>query len=191
VLYVPDHAAPFLDVARVRAALAGTRLADVRYVAETASTNADAAGLLGDPAAAGATLVAEFQHAGRGRKPGRAWLAPTGSALLFTTILPDAIPADSLCSIPFWAALSFSDGVEAGVYRGETETRRLWGTFFEVFDRVVVEPLEFIEQGDHVVVPHHLRAWGRDGLAVDAHAVVVFTLREGRIVELRPVIGGG
>jgi ketosteroid isomerase-like protein len=80
---------------------------------------------------------------------------------------------------------SRSRGVEAGVYQGEAQTRGLWSTFFEVFDRVVVEPLEFIEHGDHVVVPHHLRASGRDGLTVDARAVVVMTLREGRIVELR------
>lgn len=79
---------------------------------------------------------------------------------------------------------SRSDGVEAGVYRGEMETRRLWSTFFEIFDRVVVEPLEFIEHGDHIVVPHQLRASGRDGLTVDARAVVVMTLREGRIVEV-------
>ena len=80
---------------------------------------------------------------------------------------------------------SRSDGLEAGIYRGEAQTRRLWATFFEAFDQVVVEPLEFIEHGEHVVVPHHLRAAGRDGLAVDARAVVVSTLRNGRIVEMR------
>jgi hypothetical protein len=75
---VPDDDAPFatLNAERVRAALAGTHFADVRAVRETASTNDDAAALLGDPAAAGATLVADFQTAGRGRKPGRSWLAP-------------------------------------------------------------------------------------------------------------------
>jgi BirA family biotin operon repressor/biotin-[acetyl-CoA-carboxylase] ligase len=103
-----------LDVARVRAALAGTRFADVRYVTETASTNDDAAALLGDPAAAGATLVAEFQTAGRGRKAGRSWIAPAGSALLFTTILPNEIAAGALWAVPFWAALAVADGVEAG-----------------------------------------------------------------------------
>jgi BirA family biotin operon repressor/biotin-[acetyl-CoA-carboxylase] ligase len=116
---VPDDNAPFtardaLDVARVRAALAGTRFADVRYTAMTASTNDDAAALLGDRSAAGATLVAEAQSAGKGRKPGRAWIAPAGSALLFTTLLPDAIPAAALWAVPFWTALAVADGVEAG-----------------------------------------------------------------------------
>jgi BirA family transcriptional regulator, biotin operon repressor / biotin---[acetyl-CoA-carboxylase] ligase len=116
---VPDDDAPLpsappLNAARVRAALAGTRFADVRYVRETASTNDDAAPLLGDPAAAGATLVAEMQTAGRGRKAGRAWIAPAGSALLFTAILPDAIRTDALWAVPFWTALAVADGVEAG-----------------------------------------------------------------------------
>ncbi len=101
-----------LDAARVREALAGTRFADVRAVRETASTNDDAAALLGDPRAAGATLVAEFQTAGRGRKAGRSWLAPAGSALLFTTILPEPVATTALWAVPFWTALAVADGVE-------------------------------------------------------------------------------
>ena len=109
------HAAPRpLDVVRVRDALAGTRFSDVRAVRETASTNDDAAALLGDPSAAGATLVAEFQTAGRGRKAGRSWIAPAGSALLFTTILPVAVATDALWAVPFWVALAVADGVEEG-----------------------------------------------------------------------------
>jgi len=50
---------------------------------------------------------------------------------------------------------------------------------------VVVEPLEFIEHGESVVIPHHLHAWGRDGLEVDAHSTVVLTIRDGRIIEMR------
>jgi BirA family biotin operon repressor/biotin-[acetyl-CoA-carboxylase] ligase len=111
---VPDDDAPLLDAQRVRHALAGTQFADVRAVRSTGSTNDDAAALLGDPSAAGATLVAEFQTAGRGRKPGRAWLAPAGSALLFTAILPVKVAADALWAVPFWAALALADGVEEG-----------------------------------------------------------------------------
>ena len=109
---MPDEDAPLLDAARVRAALAGTRFADVRAVRETGSTNDDVAALLGDPSAEGATLVAEFQTAGRGRKAGRRWIAPAGSALLFTTILPVAVATDALWAVPFWTALAVADGVE-------------------------------------------------------------------------------
>jgi ketosteroid isomerase-like protein len=80
---------------------------------------------------------------------------------------------------------SRSNGLEAGIYRGEAATRRFWNTFFEAFERVVVEPLEFIEHGESVVVPHHLHAWGRQGLEVDAHSTVVFAVRDGRITEMR------
>jgi BirA family biotin operon repressor/biotin-[acetyl-CoA-carboxylase] ligase len=119
---VPDDDAPLparggatvLDAARVRAALAGTRFDDVRAMRETGSTNDDAAALLGDPRAAGATLVAELQTAGRGRKAGRRWIAPAGSALTFTTILPVVVAADALWAVPFWTALAVADGVEAG-----------------------------------------------------------------------------
>jgi BirA family biotin operon repressor/biotin-[acetyl-CoA-carboxylase] ligase len=117
---VPDDDAPLtgfgepalLNVVRVREALAGTRFADVRYLHETASTNDDATALLADPHAAGATLVAELQTAGRGRKPGRSWIAPAGSALLFTAVLPVAVTAEALWAVPFWAGLAVADGVE-------------------------------------------------------------------------------
>jgi len=115
---VPDGDVPLsrniFDAARVRAALEGTRFHDVRTVRETGSTNDDAAALLGDREAFGATLVAEFQSAGRGRKAGRSWIAPAGSALTFTTILPLLVAADTLWAVPFWTALAVADGVEEG-----------------------------------------------------------------------------
>jgi len=107
---VPNQTAP-LDAAEVRAALAGTRFADVRYLAQTGSTNADANALLGDVAARGATLVAEYQSAGAGRK-GRRWFAPPGAALLFTAILPESIPVAALWAVPFWTALGVATAVE-------------------------------------------------------------------------------
>ena len=111
---MPNDDAPLLDAARVRTALAGTRFADVRAVYETTSTNDDAAAVLGDPSADGATFVAEYQTAGRGRKAGRTWIAPAGSALLFTAIIPGTVSAEALWSVPFWAALAVADGVEEG-----------------------------------------------------------------------------
>src|SRR5271165_1565333 len=60
----------------------------VRNVAETGSTNDDAASLLGEAGAPGLVIVADYQSAGRGRRA-RNWVAPRGSALLFTAILPE------------------------------------------------------------------------------------------------------
>jgi BirA family transcriptional regulator, biotin operon repressor / biotin---[acetyl-CoA-carboxylase] ligase len=96
------EAGPYEDVARE---FAGTAFGSIRYVEETESTNADAAGLLGDERFGGHTIVAEYQSRGAGRK-GRAWLAPAGSALLFTTILPRDVGAENLWSVPFWVALA-------------------------------------------------------------------------------------
>ena len=79
-------------IVAVQAALVGTPFATVRYLAQTGSTNEDAAALLGEPAHAGLTIVADHQTRGAGRK-GRTWVAPAGSSLLFTTILPEPLPA--------------------------------------------------------------------------------------------------
>jgi biotin-(acetyl-CoA carboxylase) ligase len=114
LLFVPDDDAPLAR--RSRACATRSREPPSRRARrrQTASTNDDAAELLGDPSAAGATLVAELQTAGRGRKPGRSWIAPAGSALLFTTILPVASRTDALWAVPFWTALAVADGVEEG-----------------------------------------------------------------------------
>ena len=84
---------------------------DVRPVGETGSTNDDAAKLLGEPDAAGLVLVADYQTAGHGRRA-RSWVAPRGSALLFTAILPERLPARALWALPFWTALGVADGIE-------------------------------------------------------------------------------
>lgn len=94
---------PYAEVAR---ALAGSVFASIAYVEETESTNADAAALLGDARFAGHTIVAEYQRRGAGRRKGRAWLAPAGTGLLFTTILPRAVVTEKLWVVPYWVALA-------------------------------------------------------------------------------------
>lgn len=108
-----EESAPFraLDVAHVRVALAQSAFADVRYATVTGSTNDDAAPLLARADAAGTTIVAEEQTHGHGRKLGRSWIAPRGSALLFTTILPTTLSATDLWAVPFWVALAVADGI--------------------------------------------------------------------------------
>ena len=100
------------DIAAVRRRLRSTRFANVRYVDETDSTNDDAAALLSDPAGSGTIIVAGYQRHGRGRR-GRRWVAPPGTALLFSAVLPDAVTASHLWSVSFWCALAVSDGITA------------------------------------------------------------------------------
>lgn len=74
---------------RARSALetgTGQRFADVRWVAETGSTNTDLMELARQGAAEGIVLVADHQHAGRGRA-GRTWTAPPGASLLLSVLL--------------------------------------------------------------------------------------------------------
>jgi biotin-[acetyl-CoA-carboxylase] ligase BirA-like protein len=85
--------------------LAGTAFSGLTYVEETASTNADAAALLGSDRHRGRSIVAGYQTRGSGRK-GRSWLAAPGTSLLVTTILPDPVDAAALWAVPFWAALA-------------------------------------------------------------------------------------
>jgi len=64
----------------------GRRFSDVRWVAETGSTNADAMELVRQGEPEGIVLVADYQTAGRGRA-GRTWTAPPGAGLLLTILL--------------------------------------------------------------------------------------------------------
>jgi ketosteroid isomerase-like protein len=80
---------------------------------------------------------------------------------------------------------SRSRGLTPGIYRGQEAVLGLWETFFEMFDRVTVYPDEFIECGEHVVVPNRTHLRGRDHLKVEARSALVVTVRNGRIVMWR------
>ncbi|MBV8532029.1 MAG: biotin--[acetyl-CoA-carboxylase] ligase [Candidatus Eremiobacteraeota bacterium] len=98
----PLEAGPYESVARQ---LAGRAFGSISYVEETDSTNANAAALLDDPRYGGHTIVAEYQRRGAGRR-GRVWMAPAGTALLCTTILPRSFDSEKLWVVPFWVALA-------------------------------------------------------------------------------------
>lgn len=70
----------------VLAAGPGARFADVRWVTETGSTNADVMELARQGEPEGIVLVADHQRAGRGRA-GRTWSAPPGAGLLLSVLL--------------------------------------------------------------------------------------------------------
>ena len=105
---------------RIVSELRGTRVSDIRYVEETSSTNHDAALLLGDEKSLGATIIAERQTDGAGRK-GRSWIAKEGTSLLLTTILPRSIPTANLWIVPFGVAICVRralqmNGIIAGLH---------------------------------------------------------------------------
>lgn len=89
------------------------RFVDVRRVSQTGSTNADVMelGRSGDPE--GIVLVADSQHAGRGRR-GRTWVAPPGTSLLCSLLLrPPAAVADLVTATLSLAAAEAVDHLGA------------------------------------------------------------------------------
>lgn len=109
----PHAAAPAADpagcAARARAALAGTRFADVRWAGTTGSTNADAMAIARDGGAEGIVVVADHQAAGRGRR-GRRWVAPPGASLLLSVLLRP--PARVAGAVTMAAAVAMVEAVE-------------------------------------------------------------------------------
>jgi len=84
----------------------------LRRLEDVDSTNR----LVLDEARAGAepglVVVADHQHAGRGRR-GRVWTAPAGSSLLVSVLLRPALAAEQLHVVTMAAALGLLDAVRA------------------------------------------------------------------------------
>jgi len=102
---------------RARDALAGGRFADVRWVAETGSTNSDALALARQGEPEGIVVVADHQSAGRGRRS-RTWVAPPGGSLLLSVLLRP--PAAVAGAATMATAVALAEAVErvAGVRPG-------------------------------------------------------------------------
>ncbi|HVN55125.1 MAG TPA: biotin--[acetyl-CoA-carboxylase] ligase [Anaerolineaceae bacterium] len=92
--------------------LAHLSIAELRYLPETGSTNADALAWAAQGAPDFSLVIADKQTAGRGRL-GRGWITFPGAALAFSLILRD-IP--NLETIPYyspWGALAVCEALEA------------------------------------------------------------------------------
>ena len=80
---------------------------------------------------------------------------------------------------------SASRGVEAGIYRGQEEVFRFYQRFFDMFERISVDPDRFIEAGDSVVVPNSAQMRGRHGVDTVARSTLVFEVRGGRVARIQ------
>jgi BirA family transcriptional regulator, biotin operon repressor / biotin---[acetyl-CoA-carboxylase] ligase len=107
---------------RAKAALLGTRFADLRSVPETGSTNADVRTLLGSAGRSGIAspspivLLADHQTAGRGRLD-RSWEAPAGASILMSIgLVVGELPAERRGLLTTCLALAVVDATaEAGL----------------------------------------------------------------------------
>ena len=77
--------------------------------------------------------------------------------------------------------LSRAAGPNRGVYRLD-QVRAIMVEFAGIWESVRIEPHEFIEAGEHVVVPWTFHAKGRDGVEVQARVTWTFTIRD-RAIE--------
>ena len=91
-----------------KAALAGSRFADVRWFGELDSTNTWALEEGRSGAPEGLVAVADYQSAGRGRL-GRRWIAPPGRSLLASILFRPALPAERLHLLTVAVALAAAD----------------------------------------------------------------------------------
>ena len=101
------------DVARAMAA-ATPRLrafAQLRYAAEVASTNDFALALAAADAPEGTSVLAEVQHAGRGRR-GRSWFSPPGAGIYLSSIVRPRGPAAALPLVTLAAGVAAARAIE-------------------------------------------------------------------------------
>lgn len=76
------------------------------------STNDEAKRLAAEGAPEGTLVIAEEQTAGRGRL-GRRWLAPPGTALLFSLVLRPSLPLEQTAQLSIAVALGAAEAIEA------------------------------------------------------------------------------
>ena len=83
----------------------------------------------------------------------------------------------------FECDLSRAVGPQHDVYRLD-QMLRFWSEFAESWESVRIEPHEFIEAGEHVVVPLTMHTRGRDGIEVQARITWTWTILDGDLVRL-------
>ena len=70
-----------------------------------------------------------------------------------------------------------------GVF-GLDQVKRIWEEFAASWESFRAEPHEFIEVGDHVVVPGTGHLVGRDGIEVETRVTFVYTIRNGALERI-------
>ena len=90
--------------------------------------------------------------------------------------LNDAAPS-------FELDFSRSVGPGRGIYSLD-QMGEYFREFTKAWESLRLEADEFIEVGEHVVMPNTLHAQGRDGIEVQARAAWVWTIRDGSITRL-------
>jgi ketosteroid isomerase-like protein len=93
--------------------------------------------------------------------------------------------AAALLAHPDFELQTADRAVSPGVYRGPETARRFFEDLFEPFEEIVVEPEEFFERGDQIVVflLARFRPTGSSAL-VENRIGHLWTMREGKFARL-------
>ena len=80
---------------------------------------------------------------------------------------------------------SESVGPQRGVYRGLEQAVRFAEEWSHLFEQMRIEPEEFIDAGESVVVPNTAYLRGRNGVEVQARSAFVYVLHDKKLHQLR------
>src|ERR1700730_19056224 len=72
---------------------------------------------------------------------------------------------------------------DAATYRGLEQMRRWLQGWLDVFDKISIEPQEFVPVGDHVLVSTHQRFRSKVGIEVEQDITQVLRFRDGRVIH--------
>src|SRR3984893_1746674 len=72
---------------------------------------------------------------------------------------------------------------DAATYRGLEPMRRGLQAWLDVFDKIPIEPQEFVPVGDHVLVSTHQRFRSKVGIEVEQDITQVLRFRDGRVIH--------
>ena len=92
-------------------------------------------------------------------------------------------PCSNVAAPDFELDLSRAAGPLHGVY-GRDRIMWFWNEITDSWESARIEPHEFIEAGEHVVVPWTMHLTGRDGIEVQARVTWVWTFRDGAVERL-------
>ena len=102
-----------LDVSAVRAALGSGFVTSIEVVDETSSTNADLLARARAGEESGTVLIAEYQHAGRGRFT-RTWTSPPRAGLTFSVLVrPSGVPTVRWGWLPLLTGVAVGEAIRA------------------------------------------------------------------------------
>jgi ketosteroid isomerase-like protein len=72
---------------------------------------------------------------------------------------------------------------DAATYRGFEQMRRWIQGWLDAFEKISIEPQEFVPVGDHVVVSTHQRFRSKVGIEVEQDVTQVLQFRDGRVIH--------